>query len=80
MSLNSQAMSAVDLAVWDLLGKLHNRPVYSLLGGKTKVHTLYGRLCDNDTCYCILLAIDCGQEYLPVYCTTSRPDIAKVCE
>lgn len=47
-----QAMSAVDLALWDLLGKLRKEPVYALLGGKTK-------------------------EYLPVYCTTARADIAK---
>ena len=33
----SQAISAVDLALWDLLGKLRNEPVYALLGGKTKV-------------------------------------------
>ena len=33
----SQAISAVDLALWDLLGKLRNEPVYNLLGGKTKV-------------------------------------------
>ena len=31
-----QAISAVDLAIWDLLGKLRDEPVYSLLGGKTK--------------------------------------------
>ena len=33
----SQAISAVDLALWDLLGKLKKQPVYALLGGKTKV-------------------------------------------
>lgn len=31
-----QALSAVDLALWDLLGKLRGAPVYALLGGKTK--------------------------------------------
>jgi len=31
-----QAISAVDLAIWDALGKLRGLPVYTLLGGKTK--------------------------------------------
>lgn len=31
-----QAISAVDLAIWDCLGKLHDEPVYNLIGGKTK--------------------------------------------
>ena len=31
-----QAISAVDLALWDLLGLLRKEPVYALLGGKTK--------------------------------------------
>jgi len=31
-----QALSAVDLALWDLLGKLRGEPVYQLLGGATK--------------------------------------------
>ncbi len=30
------AISAVDIAVWDLIGKVLNQPVFRLLGGKTK--------------------------------------------
>lgn len=30
------AISAVDIALWDLLGKLTGQPVYRLLGGRTK--------------------------------------------
>lgn len=30
------AMSAIDLALWDLRGKLLERPVYDLVGGRTK--------------------------------------------
>jgi L-rhamnonate dehydratase len=31
-----QVISAIDLALWDALGKYRNEPVYNLLGGKTK--------------------------------------------
>ena len=31
-----QAIGAVDLALWDCLGKIWNEPIYNLLGGKTK--------------------------------------------
>lgn len=30
------AISVVDLAVWDLLGKIRNEPIYSMIGGRTK--------------------------------------------
>lgn len=34
----SLAISAVDLALWDLAGKLQDRPVYELLGGPVREH------------------------------------------
>src|SRR5690606_32832803 len=35
-AIGYMAMSAVDLALWDLKGKLLGRPVYDLVGGRTK--------------------------------------------
>ena len=34
--VTAMAMSGVDLALWDLIGKILGQPVYRLLGGKTK--------------------------------------------
>ena len=34
-SFSARALSAVDLAIWDLKGKLLEKPVYELLGGST---------------------------------------------
>ena len=30
------AISAIDIAIWDLIGKLTKQPVFKLLGGRTK--------------------------------------------
>ena len=46
------AISAIDLALWDLFGKSIGEPVYNLMGGRTK-------------------------QRVPVYATTSRPDLAR---
>ena len=48
-----QAISAVDLALYDLLGKLRNEPVYALLGGKTK---------ERVPCYCTTARPDLAQQ------------------
>jgi L-alanine-DL-glutamate epimerase-like enolase superfamily enzyme len=29
-------ISVIDLAIWDLLGKIRNEPVYKLIGGATR--------------------------------------------
>ena len=47
-----QAISAVDLALWDLLGKIRDEPVYGLLGGKTK---------EKVPCYCTTARPDLAQ-------------------
>lgn len=31
-------ITVVDLAIWDLLGKIRNEPVYKMIGGRTKNH------------------------------------------
>ncbi|CAF3938206.1 unnamed protein product [Rotaria magnacalcarata] len=53
--LTIQAISAVDLALWDCAGKLRNEPVYKLLGGKTK-----NSLPCYATCYDPLAAKNLG--------------------
>ena len=50
--LGMHAISAIDIALWDLCGKTFDEPVFNLMGGRTK-------------------------QRVPVYATTSRPDIAK---
>ncbi len=34
--LGMVSISAIDIAIWDILGKLTNKPVFKLLGGRTK--------------------------------------------
>jgi len=48
VGLASVAMSGVDLALWDLAGKLQDRPVYELLGGPAR-DRLFTYATGNDT-------------------------------
>ncbi|MTH95434.1 L-rhamnonate dehydratase [Roseibium sp. RKSG952] len=44
------AISAIDIALWDLMGKLTNKPVFKLLGGRTKesIPVYYSKLYNNN--------------------------------
>jgi L-rhamnonate dehydratase len=44
------AISAIDIALWDIKGKVMNQPVFMLLGGRTKesISTYYSRLYTRD--------------------------------
>jgi L-alanine-DL-glutamate epimerase-like enolase superfamily enzyme len=44
------AISAIDIAIWDLMGKLVNKPVFKLLGGRTKekIPVYYSKLYADD--------------------------------
>ncbi len=44
------AISAIDIAIWDLMGKLVGKPVFKLLGGRTKekIPVYYSKLYTDD--------------------------------
>jgi len=48
MGLASVAISGVDLALWDLAGKLHGKPVWQLLGGPAR-ERIFCYATGNDT-------------------------------
>ncbi len=64
---NSSAKAAVDMAIWDLYGQLHNIPVHKLLGGGRKQITTDLTISVNDPETMVkdaLIAIDRGYDCL----------------
>jgi len=67
--LASYAISAIDLALWDLKGKLLDQPVYSLLGGPVREKT-FCYATGNDTDWQLELgfqAVKLARPYGPVH-------------
>jgi hypothetical protein len=67
------ALSAVDLALWDAIGRVRREPVYAMLGGQTKRSFA---LFDLALCW-VTVGAHVVAARMPVYATTPRPDIAK---
>ena len=57
LGLTACAMSGVDLAIWDLIGKIKDQPVYELLGGAVR-KKLFAYATGNDTDWQIELGFE----------------------
>jgi L-alanine-DL-glutamate epimerase-like enolase superfamily enzyme len=64
----TRALSAVEVALWDIMGKHYNAPLYHLLGGKTR-----GRIPTYNTC----IGFGAYQDYAAWQPSQNAGDLAK---
>mgnify|MGYP004732987857 CR=1 FL=1 len=62
------AISAIDIALWDIRGKYYNAPIYQLLGGKRR---------DNLRCYASQLQFGWDKEFKPRRTLEDYREVAK---
>jgi L-alanine-DL-glutamate epimerase-like enolase superfamily enzyme len=79
LGVNSMAIAAIDIAIWDLMGKHYNQPLYKLLGGARDQIPAYIseiNLRSNDTVEELLDRVDryMAQGYRTVKMKIGKPD------
>jgi len=80
LGVNSLAIAAIDVAVWDLIGKIHGQPLWRLFGGARPEIPAYIseiNLAAGDTVDDLLRRVDdyIAQGYRAVKFKIGRPDI-----
>ncbi|WP_240422087.1 mandelate racemase/muconate lactonizing enzyme family protein [Paenibacillus periandrae] len=80
LGVNSMAIAAIDIAIWDLMGKYYKQPLYKLLGGARNQIPAYIseiNLSTSDTLEKLLDRVDSyiGQGYSTVKIKIGKDDI-----
>lgn len=80
LGVNAMAIAAIDVAVWDLIGKIHGLPLYKLFGGARDAIPAYVSeisLADGDTADDLVRRVDdyLARGYTTVKFKIGRPDI-----
>jgi L-alanine-DL-glutamate epimerase-like enolase superfamily enzyme len=78
LGVNSMAIAAIDIAIWDLIGKHYGQPLYKLLGGfRQEIPTYISGIDIADTLDQLLARVDgyIEQGYSTVKIKIGKPDI-----
>jgi L-alanine-DL-glutamate epimerase-like enolase superfamily enzyme len=82
LGVNAMAIAAIDIAVWDLIGKHHRQPLYKLLGGaRSRIPAYISEinLSDTDTVQDLVRRVDdyVAQGYDTVKIKIGKDDFAE---